>query len=774
MQRRCRAARAAISVAVSLALMLCGLLAFGGASAQATCGNEAIRQQQHAEYLPSCRAYELVSPPDASPAVNKAPVVTVGGYLQGELTSVRAAADGERLAYFTFYSPLGVTTESGYYVAARGEASGWQSVSVAPPLSPSSATACLANVYLSAELTAALVSDGHYQTLEPPCGHNEPRLATEEPPGWRNEAELPYTNIFLREDLLAPPRYSLVNRTPLSESPADATPQGASQKFGRVVFSEDAALVPGAPAGEDLYEWQEGNVHLVSVLPGGAAVVGYVADGTAGPHGLYRSLAQVYHAISLDGSRVVFEAEGKLYMRVNATAEPSRLEGSQCADQTQVACTVQIDRSVAGGAGGGGVFLAATGDGSEVFFMDSAEAGLTEHTLAGSGNNLYEYDLASGTLTDLTANTSKVDLLGGSGFAEAPGSGEYHLYFAADGALTAGAASGDCGKLRVAEGDETGTCSIYTIAGASPAPRFVGAIELPRDRADLGSISEITTRVSPDGRYFAFDSAASVPTRRFPSGYNSMPAKPEDCPGHVSMSTTTLPCDEIYLYDSATGERECLACIAGARPTSPTGFGDWPTSAEGNTNAGPLYEPRNVTDGGQVFFQTEESLVPEDKNQTMDVYEYDEGAVHLISSGAGQRPALFAEADESGNNVFFATEQGLVGADGDEGLSVYDARVEGGYLEPPAPAKPCEAEKCKAPEGQASLAASPASFLFSGPGNLVPVRANPRHAAGRRRHGKALTRCRAFHRRARRKRCKRTRHRRRRRAPHHAKDRRRR
>jgi hypothetical protein len=40
-----------------------------------------------------------------------------------------------------------------------------------------------------------------------------------------------------------------------------------------------------------------------------------------------------------------------------------------------------------------------------VFFSDDASAGLTADTVSGSGANLYEYDVSSGQLIDLTPDT---------------------------------------------------------------------------------------------------------------------------------------------------------------------------------------------------------------------------------------------------------------------------------------------------------------------------------------------------------------------------------
>jgi hypothetical protein len=126
----------------------------------------------------------------------------------------------------------------------------------------------------------------------------------------------------------------------------------------------------------------------------------------------------------------------------------------------------------------------------------------------------------------------------------------------------------------------------------------------------------------------------------------------------------------------------------------------------------------------------------------MDVYEWERegtgscpigsgsGCVYLISSGKSPDPSYFAEASANGNDVFFFTRQPLVGQDKDELVDVYDARVDGGIASqnPPPPSAPCLSEEsCHAAYSQTSTLGTPASQVFSGPGNPVPApEAGPR------------------------------------------------
>ncbi len=93
----------------------------------------------------------------------------------------------------------------------------------------------------------------------------------------------------------------------------------ASPDFKHVVLKSTAALVSGAPSGGEeglygeggaLYEWAEGQLRLVSVLPGNkeavAARLGYSG---------YRRGGDVRGAISDDGSRIVWQTGGSFFLR---------------------------------------------------------------------------------------------------------------------------------------------------------------------------------------------------------------------------------------------------------------------------------------------------------------------------------------------------------------------------------------------------------------------------------------------------------------------------
>lgn len=100
------------------------------------------------------------------------------------------------------------------------------------------------------------------------------------------------------------------------------------------------------------------------------------------------------------------------------------------------------------------------------------------------------------------------------------------------------------------------------------------------------------------------------------------------------------------------------------------------------------------------------------------------GCLYLISTGTSSEAAYFADADTDGDNAFFYTELSLVGQDKDQIVDLYDARVGGGIAsQNPSPPPPlCEGEACKGSVPAAPVIESPGSASFAGPANPKPAR----------------------------------------------------
>jgi hypothetical protein len=227
-------------------------------------------------------------------------------------------------------------------------------------------------------------------------------------------------------------------------------------------------------------------------------------------------------------------------------------------------------------------------------------------------------------------------------------------------------------------------------------------------RGSAAGLGAIPARSTPDGRVMLFKSRAPL------TGYDSN--------GH----------GEIYRYDAARGELQCLSCNpTGAAATADANL---QIQEEGNgEDTKPPYSPiawlENLrADGRRAFFETSESLVAGDTDQLRDVYEWEDegvgsctkgdGCVSLISSGQSGRDEFLWAVSKSGDDVFFLSRGSLAGGDTDETPSIYDARVNGGFPAPATPSGECLGEACQ-PSAVAPNDPTPASAAFQGKGNVV-------------------------------------------------------
>ena len=158
----------------------------------------------------------------------------------------------------------------------------------------------------------------------------------------------------------------------------------------------------------------------------------------------------------------------------------------------------------------------------------------------------------------------------------------------------------------------------------------------------------LTARVSPDGRYLAFMSAASL------TGYDNVDASPEAKGAHD---------EEVYQYDSATASLRCVSCNpTGARPKGvldaegvgqgvgrlvdrrKVWFGHWLAgnipgwTAQNITSA--LVQSRYLTDNGRLYFNSPDSLVSQAGNGKENVYEYEPAGLGSCESTTGGCVAL--------------------------------------------------------------------------------------------------------------------------------------
>jgi DNA-binding beta-propeller fold protein YncE len=648
-------------------------------AAQAACPNEQMRGG-FAGKLPDCRAYELVTPP-----------VTSGSQFDGELRMAyasKAAADGNALTLTTAEPRPGAPTAGEKYVATRGIA-GWSAEDIMP-LESYDGVGCANYQFayaFSAQITKDVVQAGGGSRATSSNNHNEdPESCNPEGQQVVPGEPVGYENLLVREN--ATGTYRLVNVAPPGVTPADAHFQSSSADLSHVIFTETSALAGGATYGvENLYEWDEGAVRLVSVLPNGTAVLGSFAAKARSP--------EHDSVVSSDGSHVLFTYAGALY---------DRIDGQR---------TVQVDEKQGGsGPSGGGSFMAATSDGSKVFFLDCNR--LTEDSTAVSaqgchdifnrptGNDFYEYDLAKPPgqrLTDLSVDHEGSDALGADVQSVTPLGvhDSSDVYFVAKGVLASNTREfTNSDGQTVVEGAEAGKENLYLWNGNSTT--FIAA--------GVEYSSYGIQQTSPDGEWLAFESKKSL------TGYDD--------------SALGSEYSELYLYSAATGQFTCASCDPTGEPAGAQGGVAQRGEALGEIYG--LFPNRHVlTDAGQVFFETTEALVPSDTNGQRDVYEYEGTGAHLISSGTSSFETALEDVSESGNDVFFRSNQQLVPQDNLEGqLVTYDARVAGGFPAAVSPPPCTTADACRTPApSQPSIYGAPASQTFSGLGNLAPPEKRP-------------------------------------------------
>jgi DNA-binding beta-propeller fold protein YncE len=471
--------------------------------------------------------------------------------------------------------------------------------------------------------------------------------------------------------------------------------EGATPDLRHVVLGSEAPLLE-AQVKNGLYEWSEGKLVLVSVLPqdeGARAVTGVLG-------GLVGGSRDARHAISRDGSRVVWATYGTPHLYLYDGGR----EGS-----------VRLDIGLTGTP----EFQTATADASEVFFTENGD--------------LYEYDVEHEQLDRLT---EAADVVGSLPGVSEDGS---YVYFVANGVVTPGAEPGKCGNGFSIKTE----CDLYV--------RHDGTIRLvtvlsSEDNPDWNpSLPGLTARVSPSGRWLAFMSSRSL------TGYDNRDAlsgKPDEEVYLYDAEHERLVCASCDPSGARPNGIEYGSLSVHSLVGSSVGWErqrflaanipGWTTYSLGEA----LYQSRYLSDSGRLFFNSNEALTPQDVNGTWDVYEYEPpgvgncgtgaasfsersgGCVASISSGRSPDESAFIDASETGGDVFFLTAAKLASQDYDTALDVYDAHecTDASPCLPVAPVlpPPCgTGDACKAaPSPQPSIFGAPASATFNGAGNV--------------------------------------------------------
>ena len=684
-------------------------------------------------YLPDCRAYELVTPPNKGGALVKA---------EG-FASAAIAADGSSLLGASTGAFAGLTSDelpapsgtADYRFTRTGN--GWVTSALDPFQTQLMSSGVEDSIWApdvagsGADHFSLVHADGSVSDIGPVW---PPALGPNQAPG--------NYNIF--------PPYSVLGAASNASNGVVFTI--VKTKFGPSLIEKSSLYWPFdmTIAESSLYEYTGTN----SVEPSLVGVGGGAGSTTLiSQCGAYLGSSQEeYNAVSAHGETVFFDAEAggcvgenrnhelvtgsgppvsELYARIAgsktvAISEPSRNDCEAC--ETAPAAMRPA------------VFRGASEDGSRVFFTTEQEL------LAGQkGTNLYEYDfdapehhkialVSSGASEPQVQGVSRISLDGS------------HAYFVASGALSAtpnnGGQKAQAGadNLYVYVRDESypsGHIAFIALlcSGAGKSreiddPQCSSSLGAGVGDEELWAVSDQgrPAQATPDGQFLVFTSYGDL------------------------TADDTSDALQVFRYDSLTGNLVRISIGQDGYNNNGNAMRDVSdASVDDNARISPQdygYGARGGAiartmsdDGSDVFFQSPVGLTPQALNlvqvdtnsgdplYAQNVYEYHDGRVSLISDGRDTARVLASEeiligTSASGGDVFFRSGDQLVPQDTDTQVDFYDARIDGGFPAPAAPAS-CEGEGCQAPSSATPVFGAPVSANFAGSGNLTPPAITP-------------------------------------------------
>jgi hypothetical protein len=388
-------------------VVLLGCTIASPAAAADNCPNAGIRAAQHAEALPDCRAYELVSPADKAGGMVAFPTGSSGVATVGGMAAV--SSDGETAAFMS-YQPFG-DAKSGLLGSYRSfrTSQGWKT-SAWSPAPPSMDVA-------PAIYEKPLIIDA---TEDLKVGFLETTLPFD-PLIQRPFNPFNATNFYDIFKLTADSTVQWQSRsngdTPATEG-VTAHYAGRSADGSTVLFETPEKLTPAAAGqvgGKSLYLHRNGQTVLVAAGDSGPAV----SDCGAVALDMSRNGTARRGAISPDGGRVVFTAPDP--QGSSTSADPSCTAAPQVyvRDHGTIVEASASQRTVPD-AVAPAHFEDASADGNSVLF--ASDAALTNDADPSKPGKLYRYDVDTQQLTLLTPD-------GGVGAVVASSSDARYVYY---------------------------------------------------------------------------------------------------------------------------------------------------------------------------------------------------------------------------------------------------------------------------------------------------------------------------------------------------------
>ena len=646
---------------------------------QDPCTNDPFRVGLSAD-LWECRAYEMISPVDKLGGD-----ILVVGNINGTPSRLdQATPEGDKVTYSSYRS-FGDAQSAGYttqYLALRNEGSGWATHAISPPRE-------------GRLFTGPRGLDSQFKALSEDLSFGwlvfdtSPVLAPGGVPG--------YPNLYRRDN--AAETYqamSTTKPTPTASTDFNFEVQGASADSTHTVFRANGKITATA-SNQSIYQVYEnvnGTLRLVSVKPtvGGPIAVETTVGSRANGLENGREI-NVENAVSQDGAKIYFTeagGSGKLYVRVNGTT------------------TTQVSTAAA-------TYWNATPNGEEALYTESGALKL--------------FDLATKTSTTLVEE--------GVGGVMGASEDLTRIYLVSTADLGGEAVAGEPNLYLYEEGEPLTFIATLGVKDGLINPGAIWALSpvslSPRLRV---------SRVSPDGSVALFasrgaltgednlDQATGEPSAevfRYDASTDELACI--SCMGNgMRPSARRLRIDSLfgsYFYASLIPGYEFLhATRALSEDGDRAFFNSLNRLLPQDTNAKQdVYEweapGKGQCDEGDSNYRPASS-----------------GCVNLISTGTSTKDSEFVDASTDGRDVFFTTEQSLVSQDPGQ-FDLYDAREGGGFEPPPPPKVPCETEATCLP-AQAPAPPAPGIGPSQGPsgGNVKP---KPKCPKGKvRRHGKCV------------------------------------
>jgi hypothetical protein len=464
-----------------------------------------------------------------------------------------------------------------------------------------------------------------------------------------------------------------------------------------------------------IYVWEDGELRDVSRLPDGSpAQSPTIGDSSNGDGGNPEASISL-NAVSGDAERVYFNAVS------NSGADSGRRavflrEGDE---------TVKVSESETAVAAQNAVYEVASVSGDRVAFK--ANYGLTSPsstgpTATGSACRqgvgrpcaLYVYDVGSGSLTDISATSDPANEIGAAVAGVMAASDDLQrIYFAAQGQLV------EHEGRSYADNVTVGSLNVYLYDHGDLA--HVGVITTGdgQDKPLLRN-GGLQSAATPDGAHLVFLSRVKLT----PDGTAGVPLVYRyDAEAGELVCVSCRRDGQPSIVSPTTRFRQLDRELANERsvPRMPRGISD---------------------DGSRIAFRSLDALAPGAVDGKTNVYVWDRGAIQLLTVGElenelsdftepiNQREPRIIGMSASGDDVFVNTPESLVGEDNDGLLDLYDFRVGGGFASTPVQ-EPCDplGDRCQG-GGAPPTDSRVASDGLAGDGNVVS-RARKRLALGR-------------------------------------------